>query len=149
MYTHILIATDGSDLSTRGVTAGLELARLSKAKVTILTVSEAFPVFDLVSKLGLFPDPAALDGYNLSCKTWAEKVLSNAAGEAASREVACETLHVAHSQPAPAILETARFRSCDLIVVTSHGLHGFERLVIGSQTSRVVQGAEVSVLVVR
>jgi nucleotide-binding universal stress UspA family protein len=63
--------------------------------------------------------------------------------------VDCETLHIENSAPAAAILEAARFRSCDLIVLASHGLRGFERFVMGSQAARVVQGAEVSVLVVR
>lgn len=149
MYKHVLIASDGSDLSTKGVAAGLELAKLAKAKVTILTVSEAFPVFDLVSKLGLFQDPAVLEGYNTSCGKWADKVLASATAAAAAEGVECETLYIAGSSPADAILETAKFRSCDLIVVASHGLRGFERFVIGSQASRVVQGASVPVLVVR
>ena len=61
----------------------------------------------------------------------------------------CETLHVENSAPARAILETAKARSCDLIVLTSHGRHGLERFILGSQAQRVVQSAEASVLVVR
>ena len=65
------------------------------------------------------------------------------------QQVAIETLHVENSAPARAIVDTAKARSCDLIVLTSHGRHGLERFLLGSQASRVVQSAETSVLVVR
>ena len=40
MYRHILIATDGSELATKGVQHGLTLAGSLKARATVLTVSE-------------------------------------------------------------------------------------------------------------
>lgn len=40
MYKHILIATDGSELATKGVEHGLALAKPLGAKVTVLTVTE-------------------------------------------------------------------------------------------------------------
>ena len=107
MHTHILIATDGSALAEKAVRAGVDLAKASGAKVTIVTVSEAFPAYDLGTKLGLFRDQAA------------------------------------------GILETARARGCDLIVLTSNGRQGLERFIMGSQAARVAQGAETSVLIVR
>jgi nucleotide-binding universal stress UspA family protein len=149
MFKHILIATDGSDVSSKGLTTGVALAKLSQARITILTVSEPFPAYDVVSRLSLFQDPAAVEAYDLSCQQWAENVLALASAVADAEGVRSETLHIPNSSPAAAILDTAKFRSCDLIVVASHGLHGLERFVIGSQAARVVQGADISVLVVR
>jgi nucleotide-binding universal stress UspA family protein len=149
MYQNILIAIDGSELSGKGVVAGVDLAKGSGARVTILTVSEPFPSFDLGHKLGLFRDQAAIDQYDDACRRTAAAVLEKAAATAAAAGVACETLHVENGRPADAILETAAQRSCDLIVLTSNGRQGFERLVLGSQAARVVQAAETSVLVVR
>ncbi len=149
MYAHILIATDGSERSGKGVTAGLDLARAEKAKVTVLTVSEPFPAYDLGTQWGFFSDQQAIDRYDADCAKIAEKVLAAAAADAAAAGVACETLHVPNSAPARAILETAKAAGCDLIVLTSHGRHGLERFLLGSQASRVVQNAETSVLVVR
>jgi nucleotide-binding universal stress UspA family protein len=40
MYKHILIATDGSKLATKGVEHGLALAKPLGAKVMVLTVTE-------------------------------------------------------------------------------------------------------------
>ena len=41
MYKQILIATDGSELADRAVAHGLKLANEAKARVTIVTVTEA------------------------------------------------------------------------------------------------------------
>jgi nucleotide-binding universal stress UspA family protein len=149
MYRNILIATDGSEASARGVEAGLDLARASGARVTLITVSEPFPTYDLASSLGLFADQKAIASYDANCRKVADAVLSAAKTAAAAAGVECETLHVENNTPARAILDAAKVRSCDLIVVASHGRHGLERFLLGSQATRVVQNAEASVLVVR
>lgn len=149
MYTNILIATDGSELAEKGVEHGLALARLCGAKVTVLTVSEPFPTFDLVSKLGFFQDPDVVARYTADCKALADETLTRAQAAAEAAGVACETLYVADSAPAAGILEAAKFRASDLIVVTSHGRRGLERMVIGSQATKVLTQATVPVLVVR
>ena len=66
MYRNILIATDGSETSGKGVEAGLALAKVASARVTVITVSESFPAFDLGSALGLFPGQTAIDAYDAS-----------------------------------------------------------------------------------
>jgi K+-sensing histidine kinase KdpD len=48
MYRHILIATDGSDLAARAVTAGLSLAKYLGAKVSVIVVET--PVDCLMSQ---------------------------------------------------------------------------------------------------
>ena len=40
MFKHALIATDGSELSTRALATGLSLAKALEAKATIVTVTE-------------------------------------------------------------------------------------------------------------
>ena len=45
MYRHILIPTDGSDLSNNAVRHGLALAKALNAKVTGITVTIPFHVF--------------------------------------------------------------------------------------------------------
>lgn len=149
MYTNILIATDGSDLSHKGVEHGLALASLCGAKVTVLTVSEPFPTFDLVSKLGFFQDPDVVARYAADCKALADETLTKAEAAAKAAGVPCETLYVDNSAPAAGILDAAKFRGSDLIVVTSHGRRGLERMVIGSQATKVLTQASVPVLVVR
>lgn len=149
MYKHILIATDGSERSAKGVEAGLDLAKAYGASATILHVSEPYPAYDLGTRFGLFRDEAAVASYDNTCREYAGKVLAAAASSATAAGVACDTVHIENAAPAKAILDTATARGCDLIVVTSHGRHGLERFMLGSQAARVVQGAEVTVLVVR
>ena len=42
-------------------------------------------------------------------------------------------------KPAPEILRVARERSCDLIVISTHGLTGIRKLFFGSTTERVLR----------
>ena len=44
MFKHILIPTDGSDLSRKAVLYGVQLAKESGAKVTALTIAEPYRV---------------------------------------------------------------------------------------------------------
>ena len=50
---------------------------------------------------------------------------------------------------AEAILEVAKTRHCDLIVMGSRGLGQFAGLLLGSQSQKVVQHAECPVLIVK
>ena len=59
-----------------------------------------------------------------------------------------ELLHVPNALPASTIIETAKSRGCDLIVMGSHGRRGLTKLWLGSQTSEVLADGSVPVLVV-
>jgi len=54
---------------------------------------------------------------------------------------------VAVGKPAPEILRVARERSCDLIVISTHGLTGIRKLFFGSTTERVLRETTRPVLV--
>jgi nucleotide-binding universal stress UspA family protein len=54
---------------------------------------------------------------------------------------------VATGKPAPEILRIARERSCDLVVMSTHGLTGARKLFFGSTTERVLRETTVPVLV--
>ena len=62
--------------------------------------------------------------------------------------ISAELLHVPNAFPATAIIETAKSRGCDLIVMASHGRSGLSKLFLGSQTSEVLADGSVPVLVV-
>jgi nucleotide-binding universal stress UspA family protein len=55
-----------------------------------------------------------------------------------------EALH-----PWEAILEQAKAKNCDLIVMASHGRRGLGALLIGSETQKVLTHGTVPVLVIR
>lgn len=149
MYSHILITTDGSELAQHSVDQGLVVAQKFGGKVTILNVTEMFPAY---AARGEFSNKDVIQAIELHRKMgekFAQKVLADAAALAAKLNVECETVHVGEMRPAEAIVELAKERSCDLIVMASHGRSGLDRLFLGSQTNEVLAYSAVPVLVVR
>ena len=149
MYANILLSTDGSDVAKKGVKHGLALAKALNAKATVITVTEALPI-DLGSghASGWIPTQAEFDRYDAACKEHADKVLGEARAIAEQIGIAAELLHVPNAHPATAIIETAKSKGCDLIVMASHGRRGLRKLFLGSQTSEVLVDGSVPVLVV-
>lgn len=149
MYDHILITTDGSDLAQRGVDQGLSLAKALGSKVTILTVTERFPVTGSATGAGWVGSPEDFERYDKGQKEFAEGILSAVKAEAGKMDISARTLHVPNERPATAILEAVASLDCDLIVMASHGRRGIRRMLLGSQTAEVLADSHAPVLVVR
>lgn len=136
--TRILCPVDLSDPSRRGLDYALALGRQHEAEVRVLQVVDLHG-WAGASVQGL----DALSGQNRAALEeqlgwWAARSV-NAAG--ASTEV--------REGPVVAgILEAAREMSTDLIVMTTHGRSGFERLALGSVTEKVLRKAPCPVFVV-
>ena len=150
MYANILMSTDGSDVARRGVEHGIALAKALNAKATVITVTEPLEVdYGGGHAAGWVPSQEEFDRFDAACKESAGKVLDEARAMAEQIGISAEFLHVPNSHPAPAIVETAKSRGCDLIVMASHGRRGLRKLLLGSQTSQVLADGSVPVLVVR
>jgi len=149
MYANILISTDGSDVAKKGVKQGLALAKALNAKATIITVTEPLQV-DYGGDIAAawIPTQEMFDSFDAACKESAGKVLDEARAMAEQIGTSAELLHVPNASPAFAIIETAKSRGCDLIVMASHGRRGLKKLLLGSQTSKVLADGSVPVLVV-
>jgi nucleotide-binding universal stress UspA family protein len=146
MYADILLSTDGSDVARKGIKQGMALAKALNAKVTVITVTEPLP-YGSVQTLTSSHETVAR--YDAACKEHAVKVLGAARALAEEIGISAELLHVPNAHTATAIIETAKSRGCDLIVMASHGHRGLEKLLMGSQTSEVLANGSVPVLVVR
>ena len=150
MYKHILISTDGSEVAQKGVDHGLSLAKELAARVTIVMVTERFPVpVHTGIAGGWIPGPEEMARYEASQKEIARQVLTAVAAAAKKLGVPADTVHVPDAYPAEAIIEVAKARDCSLIVMASHGRRGLRKLLLGSQTSEVLADSPVPVLVVR
>ena len=146
MYANILLSTDGSDGARKGVKHGIALAKALNANVTVITVTESLPI----DYGGWTPSQKEVDRFDAACKERAGKVLDEARAMAEQIGVSAELLHVPRkAHPATAIIEAAKSRGCDLIVMASHGRRGLRKLLLGSQTSEVLVEGSVPVLVVR
>jgi nucleotide-binding universal stress UspA family protein len=141
MYKNILIATDGSDLSANAVKQGVTLAKTLAAKVAAVNVSEPFHWFDPNMVEG------AEDAYRQASNQAAARVLDAVADTAKAMGVACETVHVERQRPYEGIIDTAKSKNCDLIVMASHGRRGISAVVLGSETVKVLTHSKIPVLV--
>jgi nucleotide-binding universal stress UspA family protein len=143
MYKHMLIATDGSELAQKAVDAGLALAKELKARVTAVTATDPWSAMASEPAL-VFP----IEEYERAAAENAARILAGVAAAARDAGIACETVHVSDF-PAEGIIETAKAKGCDLIVMASHGRRGLSRLLLGSQAMRVLTLSTVPVLVCR
>jgi nucleotide-binding universal stress UspA family protein len=149
MYANILLSTDGSDVAKKGVEHGIALAKALTAKVTVVAVTEPLPVYyGNGHASGWIPAPEEFERYDAASKERADKVLDEARAMAEQIGISVELLHVPNAHPATTIIETAKARGCDLIVMGSHGRRGLSKLFLGSQTSEVLADGSVPVLVV-
>jgi nucleotide-binding universal stress UspA family protein len=146
MYQHILIPTDGSELAGRAVRHGLSLAKSVGAKVTALTVEGSFDVYTVPASK-VYEMSGAFAEHAERAKAHAEKILNGVAEEARLAGVTCETLRLEEDHPYEAIIEAAKQRGCDLIVMASHGRSGIAAVVLGSVTTKVLTHTEIPVLV--
>ncbi len=124
MFNDILIKTDGSKSAEKAADRGLEIAKQLNAEVTAVTVGK------------LYEQRVA---ENAAC------ILVSARGIAEGKGVPCTTTHV----PDQYIVETAKARGCDVIVIGSHGRRGVTALLLGSVAAKMVALSPVPVLVCR
>ncbi len=145
MYTHILIPTDGSELAEKAVKHGIALAKRIGAKTTALTVLPPFHMLSTDTQM-LEDTPAQ---YKTRMREHAKQTLGAVAAAAKAAGVACETVSVEDEHPYRAIIDTAKSKGCDLIVMASHGRHGISAIVLGSETVKVLTHSKIPVLVHR
>jgi len=145
MYRHILIATDGSELSMQAVTHAVALAKALNAKLTVVTVSEPFHVL-AVDPILLTDTP---ESYKARAAAFAAEYLGEVEDKAAASGVRCNNVHVEDEQPYRAIIDTATKQGCDLIVMASHGRRGVSAILLGSETVKVLTHTSIPVLVYR
>ena len=146
MFQHILIPTDGSELSQKTVRFGVDLARHHRARVTIIHVVPDYHL--MIAYEGSF-DPVTEERIEQEAKGRADAYLQYASDVAAAAAVPCETVREIGDHPHDSILKTAEARGCDLILMTSHGRRGLAAVLLGSETRKVLTHAKIPILVVR
>jgi nucleotide-binding universal stress UspA family protein len=124
-FKNILIATDGSRYSQAAIHEAIGIAKRCNGSLVALSVASA----DAERKA-------------------AEDTARYATELAAKEGVKAEGITII-GKPYEAIVETAKQKRADLIVVGSHGRRGLERLLMGSVTERVIGHTEAGVLVVK
>lgn len=122
---NILVATDGSQYSEAAFREAISVAKKCGSLLVAVSVAASETELDVA-------------------KGNVQKVV-----DAANREgVKAEGL-TAIGKPYEVITETAKQKGADLIVAGSHGRKGFERLLMGSVTEKVIGYSEGAVLIVK
>ena len=133
----ILVATDGSESAEHAVSQAIELARSNGAKLVVAYVRHA--------PLPVLGEPVYQRSLSRELRLAQETTgVASAAACAAGLAVDVE---VVEGKPADRILELARIRDVDLIVVGSRGLGTLAGTLLGSVSREVVQHADRPVLV--
>jgi nucleotide-binding universal stress UspA family protein len=153
MYKHILIPTDGSELSERAVEAGIALASFLHARVTGFTAVPEYqlpPEAEIASK----HERSAAQGYSLAdhereVARQAAQALQRIAEHARAAGVEYDEEFTQCDRPHEAIIRAAREHGCDLIFMASHGRRGLSALLHGSQTQGVLTHSTIPALVYR
>ncbi len=144
LFKHILIPTDGSELSLKAVRHGIALAKAMGAHVTAMTVQPPFTDF-------------VVEGVSITVGAVERNELTNqfdhrmdaARAEAKAQDVHLGTIQVEDREPWRAIIEVAKKKDADLIVMASHGRRGVSAMVLGSETQKLLTHSTVPVLVYR
>ena len=139
MYQRVLVPTDGSEISTRALQAAASLARLTGARLEVLSVKEPFP-YSAISEMQPVPPQEFFDAQERTAQARVTAALEAARAHGAT----VEALH-----PWEAILDHAKAKNCDLVVMASHGRRGLGALLLGSETQKVLTHGTLPVLVIR
>ena len=144
MYQHILLPIDGSAVSLRAAEAGIALASKLGSRVHVLHVVVPLPAVPFLDEI-VAADAASAD----SAEVAGERYLSDVCARASAAGVPCQGSLQTDPKPHQAIVVTAQRLGCDLIVMGCHGWRGLDRLLLSSQTERVIRESTVPVLVHR
>ena len=146
-YQRILVTTDGSPLSEKAVNHAIDLAATVNAELVVLKVLPCYPQYYFEGSISL--PTTEIERIE---KLWADEgaaIVEAAKKLAEERGVKVSTVLTRADVISNAIIETAKARGADLIVMASHGRKGVERLLLGSETQQVLVHAPIPVLVLR
>ena len=142
-FKQIVCPVDFSEFSAHALFCASSLAEKYDAGLSVLHVVE------------LWRQPLVFYSPSPALAEYREQVLEVAAAKL------LEFVRAHHAEPskihrvvldgaAPdAILDVARQRAADLVVMGTHGRRGFDRLMVGSVAERVIRNAAIPVLAVR
>ncbi|MGB5180338.1 MAG: universal stress protein [Gammaproteobacteria bacterium] len=140
VYSHILLAVDFTQATDTVTQQALELRQVFKARLSLVNVVEYVPM-DLSNDL-ILPQDLEIDQKLLELARQRLQTLADKLG------VDKSDCFVSQGSTRREILQLARERNVDLIVIGSHGREGIQRL-LGSTANAVLHGAPCDVLAVR
>jgi len=138
-FRHILVPTDFGEPAVRALDLAIELAAKFESRVTVLHVSWVSP-YAAASQNGFYWPAEELEKA-------ARKELDAALSKATGRYPNVDGL-VRVGEPSQTILEVAKERRADLIVMGTHGRRGLSRVLLGSVAEKTVRLSPIPVVTI-
>jgi len=145
MFKHVLLPTDGSNLSQAAIQKGVQLAKSITAKITGISVMPEQKYYLYQTDITVQVKEETAKQHSLQ----ANRNLSVIEKAAKDAGVPCETLCEISDHPYETIIRVAEKKGCDLIMMASHGRRGVKSLLLGSETQKVLTHSKIPVLVYR
>ena len=145
MFSKILVAVDGSEASLHALEVATKIAEDNKAELTILTVAPYPP--PMITEDAM---PTYLPQYTDDLRESHKKMLGKLNKELKASHPDLKTVPIVmEGHPAKMIIDAAKARETDLIVVGSRGQSGVLDWMLGSVSQQVVNSCTAPVLVVK
>ncbi|MDI6644244.1 MAG: universal stress protein [Methanobacteriaceae archaeon] len=148
MYKKILLPTDGSVNAQWAGKHAISIANTYNADIIVLYVVDTYYIQSLA--LPNFRQDLALE-LREEGKRAVKEFLSYL--EKSQCDGQCKTINfksqIRDGKPHQVILDTIHNENIDLVVMGAAGLHGLDKMILGSVTERVIREAPCPVMVVR
>jgi nucleotide-binding universal stress UspA family protein len=133
----ILVALDGSHFSERALDQALSMAKICNSRLFAISVVDLYP-----------EDMALAPGLEEKMSEEVRETLERAKQVADKENINCETIVHMGGPAYEFIVQEAKDRDIDLIVMGTRGKTAFQRVVIGSVAERVIGHAPCPVMVI-
>ncbi|MDR0440304.1 MAG: universal stress protein [Candidatus Accumulibacter sp.] len=147
MFKHILVPTDGSELSQETVRHAVSFARETGAAITAFHAKPEYPVTYYGE--GVLIDTTSPEKFAELAEAQAQEILDYVLDVCREAGVPCDKATTTSDAPHEVIVEAAKDRGCDLIFMASYGRRGLTSLLLGSETQKVLTLSTIPVLVYR
>jgi nucleotide-binding universal stress UspA family protein len=139
---HFLVPTDFSAFADQALDYAIRLARTFNARLTLLHIIQPVPM------AGVDMGVALPETYLQELEEAVQGSMEDALARVTAAGLTGERV-VLYGVPFQEIVETAKARQVDIIVMGTHGRTGLMHVLLGSVAEKVVRLAPCSVLVVR
>jgi nucleotide-binding universal stress UspA family protein len=140
LYKNIFIATDGSEPNKEAVNHGLEVAKISEAKLYVGYVVDT-------AAFASIPMDAGWEMMYELLEKEANEATDTVSEMAKAQNIDVETI-ILEGHPSHEIIEFSKNNSIDLIIMGTLGKSGLDRFLLGSVAEKVLRNSKVPVLVV-
>ena len=144
IFRKILVPTDGSALSLTSARAAIGFASEWGAHIVALSVARPLPAMELSEAAGL--DMMA-EEFSSAQDRSAQKSVTKIRELAEEAGVQCTAVVTRSDHPYEAIIEVAMKKRCDVIWIAPRSRNALDKLLLGSQTQRVLAHSAVPVIV--